>query len=359
MAKILALYLPQYHPIKENDEWYGKGFTEWRNVASAKKLYCGHYQPHIPADLGFYDLRLKQTIIEQVKLANKYGVDGFCYWHYWFGNGKELLEEPFKLLLRNKDINIEFSLAWANHSWEKKQWSEKEKNKRLVTQEYLGKSDYEKHFYTYLEAFKDCRYTRINDKPLFIIYEPLASAEIKKFIAVWRVLAKKEGLNDFYFVGHDLNGMNREMILKAGFDAVYDDRMLEINNKQSFIVKVIRKIKRELFDYPSVFQYKDAIKYMISPVSKLESVIPTVVPNWDHSPRSGGKGIILDNCEPEYFEELLNKAFENIKEKPIDNQIVIVKSWNEWGEGNYLEPDMKYGRGYLEAIMKARKDNGL
>lgn len=359
MAKILALYLPQYHPIKENDEWYGKGFTEWRNVASAKKLFYGHYQPHIPADLGFYDLRLKQTIIEQVKLARTYGVDGFCYWHYWFGDGKELLEEPFKELLRDKTINIEFSLAWANHSWEKKQWSEKEKNTRLVTQEYLGIQDYEKHFYAYLEAFKDSRYTRINNKPLFMVYEPLASSQIEEFITVWRELAKKEGINDFYFVGHDINGMNKERILKVGFDAVYDDRMLEINNKQNLIMKVIRKIMRELFHRPTVFQYKDAIKYMIAPVSKSENVIPTIVPNWDHSPRSGGKGIILDNCEPKYFEELLNKAFENIKEKPLENQVVIVKSWNEWGEGNYLEPDLKYGKGYLEMIKKVRNINGL
>lgn len=356
MARIIAFYLPQYHPIKENDEWYGKGFTEWRSVASAKQLFKGHYQPHIPADLGFYDLRLKQVLLDQVDMANKYGVDGFCYWHYWFGRGKELLEQPFKTLLSDKTINIEFSLAWANHSWAKKQWSNKVKDELLVEQEYLGERDYEEHFYAYLEAFKDSRYIKVDNKPLFIIYEPLDSDRIEQFIVSWRALAQKEGLNDFYFVGHDINGRNKDKILGIGFDAVYDDRMLEINNHQNSVMKAIRKMRREVFHKPSVFEYKEAIKYMVSSDSINENVIPTIVPNWDHSPRSGGKGIILNHCEPSYFEMLAKKAINNVKNKPVDKQIVLIKSWNEWGEGNYLEPDMKYGKGYLEAICNARKE---
>ena len=359
MAKFIALYLPQFHPIKENDEWYGKGFTEWRSVTSARKLFRGHYQPHIPADLGFYDLRLKQSLIDQVTLANDYKVDGFCYWHYWFGNGKELLEQPFRMLLNDKSINIEFSLAWANHSWEKKQWSKNAKNVLLVQQDYPGKQDYENHFYAYLDAFKDPRYTRVENKPLFLVYEPTASPEIREFIKVWRTLAKKEGIEDFYFIGHDVNGKNREKIMEIGFDAVCDNRMLEINNHQTTAMKIVKKIRRELFHYPSVFKYADALNYMVSEESMQEDIIPTIAPNWDHSPRSGGKGIILHDCKPKFFERLVKIAIENIQNKPTEKQIVIIKSWNEWGEGNHLEPDLKYGRGYLEAIRAAREEKRI
>lgn len=354
MGKFIALYLPQFHPIPENDAWYGKGFTEWRSVASAKKLYRGHYQPHVPADLGFYDLRLKQTLLDQVALANEYGVDGFCYWHYWFGNGIELLEKPFRVLLNDKTINIEFSLAWANHSWAKKQWSDKEKDMILITQEYPGREDYVDHFYAYLEAFKDPRYTKVDSRLLFLIYEPLDDPGVAKFMKVWRELAKSEGLNDFYFIGHDINGNDQMKILDLGFDGVYDDRMLEINDHQSTLMKVIRKIRREVFHRPSVFEYKEAIKYMVTSDSINDDIIPTIVPNWDHSPRSGGKGIILNNCKPRFFGSLVDRAIDNIKNKPPEKQIILIKSWNEWGEGNYLEPDMKYGKGYLEAIRQSR-----
>ena len=205
----------------------------------------------------------------------------------------------------------------------------------------------------------DPRYIRIDNKPLFIIYEPFNSPEIIQFINTWRELAKKENIGDFYFVGHDINGKNRDKIIEMGFDAVYDDRMLDINNHQKQIMKIIRKTRRELFHYPSVYEYKDAIKYMVTSDSTNDNVIPTIVPNWDHSPRSGGKGIILNNCEPKYFEVLVNEAINNIKNKPNDKQLIIIKSWNEWGEGNYLEPDMKYGKGYLEAIKRSREKNGL
>ena len=142
MARLIAFYLPQFHPIPENDEWYGRGFTEWTNVAKAKPLFKGHYQPHIPADLGFYALRLRDTIVSQVELAKEYGVDGFCYWHYWFGNGRRLLEKPFISLVADKTIDFPFSLAWANESWEKKLWDAKKKNEIIVKQEYLGVEDY-------------------------------------------------------------------------------------------------------------------------------------------------------------------------------------------------------------------------
>lgn len=355
MAKLYAFYLPQYHPIPENDEWYGKGFTEWRSVASAKPLYPGHYQPHIPADLGFYDLRLKDTLVEQVKLANEYGIDGFCFWHYWFGDGKQLLETPFNMLVNDKSINIKFAAAWGNASWYKKQWGAKGQDKLLIEQRYLGEKDYIDHFYYLLPAFKDQRYIRIDGKPVFIIYTPLDSDEIPMMIKVWQTLAAKEGLKGIYFIGHDLISKNQKAIFDAGFDGIYNDNMLNIHHRMNKLFKSILMFLRQFLKIPTVFNYKNAIKYMLTDDEKIENIFPTVVPNWDHTPRTGCKNIMFKNCEPKYFGELLDNTFKLIMNKQEQKQIIFIKSWNEWGEGNYLEPDLKYGLGYLEEIRKVKK----
>lgn len=359
MANFYAFYLPQYHPIPENDEWYGKGFTEWRSVASAKPLYPGHYQPHIPGDLGFYDLRLKETVLEQVKLAKEYGVDGFLYWHYWFGNGKQLLETPFNEIVKDKSIDFHFAAAWGNASWDKKQWGAKGQNKRLIEQQYLGEADYTAHFYSLLEAFKDERYIRVDGKLLFIIYQPLANQEIRSMIAIWRKLAQKENLADFYFVGHDLIGKNRKEILEMGFDSVYDDNMLNIHHRYPNVVKGLLQVMRTKLHIPTVFQYKNAIRYMIREDDYQEDVLPVVVPNWDHTPRTGAGNIMFRDCKPKYFKKLLKSAIDAIKKKPVEKQIVIIKSWNEWGEGNHMEPDLKYGRGYLETLKEVRSEEKI
>ena len=354
MPKIYSFYLPQYHPIPENDEWYGKGFTEWRSVAAAKPLYPGHYQPHIPADLGFYDLRLKKTLLEQVKLANEYGVDGFCFWHYWFGEGKQLLETPFNMLVNDKSIDIQFAAAWGNASWYKKQWGADGQDKLLVEQKYLGEEDYVSHFYSLLNAFKDERYIRIDNKPIFIIYMPLESSEIYEMMKVWRKLAKKEGLEDMYFIAHDLISKSQEKIFEVGYDGIYNDNMLNIHHRMNNIFKSALLFLRQVCKIPTVFEYKNAIKYMITDDEKQDNIFPTVVPNWDHTPRTGCKNIMFKNCDPKYFGKLLENAFEVIKNKEDSKQIIFVKSWNEWGEGNHLEPDLKYGKGYLEEIKKIK-----
>lgn len=356
MARFLALYLPQFHPIPENDVWYGKGFTDWRNVAAARPLYPGHYQPHIPADLGFYDLRLKDTVRDQVKLARAYGVDGFLYWHYWFGNGRQLLESPFHDVVKDKSLDIGFAAAWGNASWDKKQWGEKGQNKRLIEQQYLGEEDYKAHFYSLLEAFRDQRYIRIDDKPIFVIYQPMDSDEIPKLINVWRMLAQKEGIGDIYFIGHVFYGREREKLFSLGFDAVYDDNMLNIHHRKPEVVKAFWAVLRNYFHIPTVFDYKKAIKYMILEADFEENVFPTIVPNWDHTPRTGAKNIMFKNCDPRCFQQLTENAIHAIRNKQEDHQIVFIKSWNEWAEGNHMEPDLRYGRGYLEALKQARAE---
>lgn len=346
MAKIraIAFYLPQYHPTKENDEWWGKGFTEWTNVAKARPLFKGHIQPHIPADLGFYDLRLSESREAQAALAQKYGIEGFCYWHYWFGNGKRLLERPFNEVLKSGKPDFPFCLAWANHSWMKKLWDPNAtfKDKLLMEQTYPGDDDIKAHFYTVLPAFQDKRYITVNGCPLFLIYAPLDYKEVSRFIEMWRSLALQNGLKGIYFVGQ--GGMPfRSQILSLGFDAFNDATVFGIKGKENKIGLTLRKIIARLLKYPITYRYKDAMKYWIYSEAKMSDTIPTIIPNWDHSPRSGAKGFILIGATPKLFQKHVKEIIELIKDKNEEERIVFIKSWNEWGEGNYLEPDLQYG----------------
>jgi len=353
MSIIIAFYLPQYHPIPENDEWYGKGFTEWTNVAKAKPLFFGHYQPHLPGELGFYDLRLPESRRAQAIMAQDYNISAFCYWTYWFGEGKQLLEMPIWEVYRDKNISLPFCLAWANHSWEKKTWEKRESNEIIVEQKYLGEEDYTNFFYKLLPLFRDNRYLRIDGKLFFAIWNPLDNSEIKLFISVWRELAKKENLEGFWFVGQDNDCRNKDKIFDYGFDAIYDDNVCNIHHRLPLFKKILHLVERKLFSRPTVFNYSDAIEFMVTENSKNENIIPVIAPNWDHSPRSGSNGFILHDCNPKYFKRVVIKALDIISSKPKEKQIILVRAWNEWGEGNHLEPDLKYGRGYLEALKAA------
>lgn len=360
MARFIALYLPQYHPTPENDEWWGKGFTEWTNVAKAKKYFRGHYQPIIPADLGFYDLRVPETRVQQAELAKEAGIEGFCYWHYWFGNGKRLLERPFNEVLESGKPDYPFCLGWANHSWYKKLWDPNAKGKDilLIKQEYPGVQDYIDHFYTLLPAFKDHRYIRVNGKPFFMLFDIDGFEDVENFIKTWRKLAKENGINDFYFVGKDADSRNRAKIMSKGFDAIYNDDAFNIHHRLSKFQKILLYISRHYLNKPSVFKYKDAIKYMINDDCTSNDVIPVIAPNYDHSPRSKNRAMILKDADPKYFQQIAEKAIETVSNKPKEEQIVIIKSWNEWGEGNYMEPDQKYGHGYIDALKNAIKNKG-
>jgi len=204
--KIIAFYLPQYHPIPENDAWWGKGFTEWTNVARAERLYKGHYQPKIPKDLGFYDLRVPETRYKQANLAKEAGVTGFCFWHYWF-SGKQLMERVFNEILADSNYTFPFCLCWANHSWYAKNWNikdSKRQHKLLIEQTYKGVEDYESHFYKLLPAFKDKRYIKIDGKPLFGIYDALFN-DAQLFIDLWNKLAQENGFSGFYFYTYSCN----------------------------------------------------------------------------------------------------------------------------------------------------------
>ena len=351
--KVLALYLPQYHPIPENDKWYGRGFTEWTNVGKAKPLFRGHYQPQVPADLGYYDLRVPETRLAQAELACEFGVTGFCYWHYWFGNGRRLLERPFNEVLRSGEPDFPFCLGWANHSW-KGIYNGVKTKESLIEQEYGGIEDYERHFYDVLPAFQDSRYVRIDGKPFFLIFSPLEIPDSRAFIDLWQELAIKNGLKGIHFVAHTYRPDDIEKLLSLGYDAVNVVRLFEYQRiGLSLFRMALNKINREIFKHGFWCQYKDAMKYFSGDEDRRENVYPTIVPNWDHSPRTGKFGGILKNSTPELFQKHVEKTISYVQDKSSEHRVVILKSWNEWAEGKYMEPDLKHGRGYLEALKRA------
>lgn len=384
-ARVIAFYLPQYHPIPENDEWWGKGFTEWTNVAKAKPLFKGHYQPKIPGDLGYYDLRDPQIREKQAQLAKEAGIEGFCYWHYWFGNGKQLLELPFNEVLESGRPDFPFCLGWANHSWLSTSWkkgSSKTKEKVLIRQIY-SESDHIFHFNQLLKAFKDKRYIRVDNKPLFVIFDPLGIPEGKKFINLWQNLAKENGLKGIHFVGicSNLSGfkINKKgkkkyyipslnesayerymQILNLGFDAVNSRGLFraELAIKGRWKKLLNNLIRKHLgINFIDKYNYEEIIDKLYVEEDKWENVYPTIIPNWDRSPRSGKKAVIYYNCTPELFKKNISNALKYIEKKDEQHKILFLMSWNEWGEGNYVEPDSLYGYGYLNALKDILYEN--
>jgi len=354
-ARVIAFYLPQYHPIPENDEWWGRGFTEWTAVANAKPLFKGHYQPHIPSELGFYDLRISEVREAQAKLAQDAGIEGFCYWHYWFGGSKRLLERPFNEVLKSGKPDFPFCLGWANHPWFHKLWDPKGKDILLIDQKYLGVDDYKKHFYeVLLPAFNDKRYILVDDKPLFVIYSLTHKDEIKTIIETWQALATENGLKGIYFVGAQRKETKDE-ILKLGFNAVYRIAdMLKVHSRQSVLKKVFLLLRVKFFNSPRRYSFKDLTKYLYNKEDYESDTIPIIVPNFDHTPRSGTKGVVITHTSPKLFREQVKTACSLLKNKEKDHQLLFLISWNEWGEGNYLEPDEKYGAEYLRILFDVK-----
>ncbi|MCH5216318.1 MAG: glycoside hydrolase family 99-like domain-containing protein [Muribaculaceae bacterium] len=358
-TKVIAFYLPQFHPIPENDEWWGKGFTEWTNVARAQKFYKSHYQPKIPADLGFYDLRVPETRAAQAELAKEAGVTAFCYWHYWLGNGKQLLEKPLQEVLRLGEPDFPFMLGWANHSWVSRDWNLADSmlsKKILIEQTYPGEQDIINHFYTMLPVFKDNRYIKIHDKLPFLIYKIEDIPDFNKFSEIWNKLAKENGLPPFFFIAHthSIDSLHLPIYQSANARCLCRHDPNFLTHKRSFISRLHRFIKSNYLKIPvNVHEYSDIIKEIDTPLYEEEKIYPSIVPNWDPSPRRGGAALIYHNSTPELFYKHVKKTLDRIKNKADEDKVIFLKSWNEWAEGNYMEPDLKYGKGYIKALRKA------
>lgn len=376
-ARVIAFYLPQFHPMELNDSWWGKGFTEWTNVAKARPLFKGHYQPHIPADLGFYDLRLPETREEQAKLAKDAGIEGFCYWHYWLDKDTQLLDRPFKEVLESGKPDFPFCLGWANHNWTNKQWSQTDNlNKNASLIQSYKRDEYDNHFFDVLPAMKDERYIKVDEKPLFLIYDPLSIPDPEYFINRWQELATNNGLKGIHFVGivsnllsyhKDFGGKEKfqiittkdpaapqyEQVLKAGFDAInsrgqYRAELIESGKFRRYFETFLKRYLK--INVVKKCEYKNIIKHLFVKEDSWENVYPTLLPNWDRSPRSGKKAIVYHNSTPSFFRKHLRDALELIKNKKDEHKILFLMSWNEWGEGNYVEPDLKFGHGYLDVL---------
>lgn len=349
---IFAYYLPQFHPFPENDEWWGKGFTEWTNVGKAKPLFPGHYQPHVPADLGYYDLRVPETRQAQADMAKKYGITAFCYYHYWFGEGKQLMQMPLNEVIRTGSPDFPFFVCWANHSWANKNWNasaQKMEAKMLMEQKYLGLDDVKQQFYTLLPIFKDERYQKIDDRLAFVFYRIQDVPYAKEYCETFNQLAKENGLSGFYFMAEAWSEEETNHSAYKLMDAVL---LNTFNNAfGSSLQFKIRTYLAKIIKLPvKVVSYKKAINYILCNKHKENKMYPVLRPNWDHSPRLGYNSTIIHNSTPALWKGLLKNTFEILKEKPVVDQVIMIKSWNEWAEGNHLEPDLKWGLGYLEAL---------
>ncbi|MCV2355499.1 glycoside hydrolase family 99-like domain-containing protein [Paucibacter sp. B2R-40] len=352
-TRVIAMYLPQYHPIPENDGMWGKGFTEWNNVVKAKPLFPGHYQPKLPADLGYYDLRLPETREAQAELAREFGIEGFCYYHYWFA-GSRLLERPFTEVLATGKPDFPFCLCWANESWSGV-WVGRP-DQIIMEQTYPGPEEHANHFRALLPAFQDKRYIRIDGKPVFLVYRPMKIPELSAFVLQWQTLAKEAGLPGIYFIGVNHRNILWEPI-QHGFDASVAHRLPDTRPWVSLRepMRWMRHKMQKLLGRPTIYPYAEVLSKPVFDEPKAGQSYPTVYPNWDTSARHGSKGLVMHNASPEVFGKQLRAAQAMVAERSADHRLIFLKSWNEWAEGNYVEPDKITGTQFLEEIRKAVK----
>ncbi|MFC6714845.1 glycoside hydrolase family 99-like domain-containing protein [Branchiibius cervicis] len=342
----VAFYLPQFHPTPENDRFWGAGFTEWTNTARARALFPGHRQPHLPADLGFYDLRSPQARAAQSDLAQQYGVTAFAYWHYWFGGGRRILERPFAEVLASGVPSVQFCLAWANQSWTGV-WHG-DPGRVLIQQTYGGPQDYRAHFESVLPAFRDERYLRVDGKPVFYIFRPEELPHRHLFIDLWQQLAVQNGLPGLYLVAEVSDLLGRHPVYSDfaadGFDAAVHMRVpAQVTKAAEQRNRWARKVLR----WPETYAYSADWAYLSA---GRDDLMPCVYPNWDNTPRSGRDGLVITGSRPDMFRRLVAGAAASTLPRPAQERLLWVKSWNEWAEGNYLEPDLEFGHGWLEAL---------
>lgn len=364
-ARVIAFYLPQFHPIPENDEWWGKGFTEWTNVVRAKPLYPGHEQPKLPGELGFYDLRVPEVREAQAELAREHGVEGFMYWHYWFA-GKRLLERPFNEVLKSGKPDFPFCLGWANESWGMG-WHG-DPHRILIEQTYPGREDYIAHFREILPALTDPRYVKVDGCPLILIYRPHLVPNSWEFTDTWRKCAEQAGLPGLHLVGQHEPGW---VPAEHGYDALVEWNVRRhpappLSYPPSYWLRKRLAGKR---GFGRLLRWLDAVpgdytppsRYLYEPLARdpygdrhlPEYEYPRVICNWDNTPRLGSRGYVLEGSTPDLFALYLRNAIAQVEDRPVERRLVFLKSWNEWAEGNYVEPDAKHGRAWLRALRSA------
>lgn len=346
--QIIALYLPQYHTIPENDEWWGKGFTEWTNVKKAKPLFKGHNQPRVPLNNYYYNLLDDSTFKWQIELAKKYGIDGFCFYHYWF-NGKLLLEKPLENYLANKDLDFPFFFSWANEPWART-WNGQNTNV-LMPQVYGGEKDIINHFNYMLPYFHDRRYIKMDNKPIFVLYRANSIEYLNDFVRIWNELAINNGFDGIFFI-ESLTSFQEDKISKNTNACFYFEPKWVLRYCKSNFFRRIIHHACDLIRECNMKSYVNTMKLIIdNEVINSERYAGFFV-DWDNSPRRGKDGTIFNNVSVDIFEKYLSKQF--IKVRQNNCPFVFINAWNEWAEGTYLEPDTHNEYSYLEIIKKTK-----
>lgn len=353
MKKIIAMYLPQYYSFPENDEWWGKGFTDWTNVRKAKPLFRGHMQPKIPLDNNYYCLLDKKTHLWQADLAKKYGIDGFCYYHYWF-NGKMLLEKPIELVLNNPDIKIKYCFSWANESWART-WDGQEK-KYLIKQSYGGQEDWENHFQYLVKFFKDSRYIRIDDMPVMLLYTSSRIARCEEMVEYWNTRIKSLGFKGLYVI-ETLNAYQKEPALKNSQGVYYFEPAYTLSYalKKKNLLSKGRRFLLSKMGIGGVLKYDARVAYEL--IEKRnpkwnKTIYKGTFTDWDPTPRKGKKGLVMCHNSPDLFRKNINKLLNEYS----GGDYVFINAWNEWAEGAYLEPDEDHRYDYLEICKNCQAD---
>jgi lipopolysaccharide biosynthesis protein len=370
VTKVLSFYLPQFHPTVENDAWWGPGFTEWTNVVKSKPRFSGHYQPHLPADLGFYDLRVPETRAAQAELARSSGIDGFCYYHYWF-NGKRLLDRPLDDMLALGQPDFPFCICWANENWTKN-WSGQ--NRLVLMPQAHSEQDDINHIKWLMNVFGDRRYITIDGRPLVLIYRADLLPDTAATLQIWRELAAKR-FPGLYLVGvlNNFAKVDETVMLESyGFDAVVE---FQPNTRYLPKPKLIRRVEtrlrrtinsltqnlradptKPLLSLTDVLDYTELARRSIAGLEarqhSMKKVFPTVIPSWDNSPRRRDGARVVQNVDPLPYERWLKSAIMSAN-KFGEEGIVFINAWNEWAEGCHLEPDQRVGHGFLEATRRA------
>lgn len=369
-VKPIAFYFPQFHAIPENDEWWGKGFTDWVNVKKAKPQFKGHYQPRVPLESNYYDQSDNEVIKRQIELAKTYGIYGFCHYHYWF-EGKQLLEKPTNILLESKELDFPFCLAWANETWSRR-WDGMDHYILQAQTHIPDESRWLKHFNYLIRAWSDERAIRIDGKPMFLIYRPQKILKIGEMFDFWRARAAEHGLKGIYFVAIKQYELPSQDVYKY-FDAVAqfqpfeailspDYKAVSLTSRimaklagtaPEWALDIASRIKNQLLGSRRFYDYDTVWSHIIKEKRVAElTTYPGAFLDWDNTARYGTRATIFRGACPERFEFWFRKLVQNVSKRPADEQFIFINAWNEWAEGTYLEPDEKYRYQYLEAVQR-------
>lgn len=342
MPRFIAFYLTQFHPTPENDRWWGKGFTEWTNVTKAKPQFDGHYQPHLPTDFGFYDLRVRETRRDQIRTAKQYGIDGFCYHYYWF-SGKRILHQPLDDMLDDPQSDMPFCLCWANENWTRR-WDGAERA-ILIAQKYTP-DDALNFINSLIPFFKDSRYIRIDSKPLLIVYQPQSIPDIQKTLETWREHCRRAGIGDIHLCAALTHG--NENYVESDFDSGVEfppHNIIQTNSNEHLSF-------HKSFS-GNVMQYSDIAKTYLNKNYSGQRIFKTVFPSWDNTARMSSQARIILNGTPGNYECWLSSTIDLLKDSERET-FIFINAWNEWAEGCHLEPDRQYGHGFLQATLRAK-----